>query len=194
MNRRIFLSSTAAALLLPTLSTRTATVHAGVSRHAIKAMQTQWGEFLTGDATIATTLDPIELSADEWRERVGKAAYRILFRAGTERSHSSPLNDEKRDGVFVCAACDLPLFSSAMKYDSRTGWPSFFTHIPEHVATKRDFKLIWPRTEYHCVKCGGHQGHLFDDGPAPTGERWCNNAAAVLIGPMPGSRCHNTLG
>ena len=183
MNRRIFLSSTAAALLLPTLSARTTTADAAVSPTAIKRMQSQWREFLADDAKIATTLTPIELSADEWRERVGKPAYRILFRDGTERPNSSALNDEKRDGIFVCAACDLPLFSSAMKYDSRTGWPSFFTNIPDHLATKRDFKLIWPRTEYHCVKCGGHQGHIFDDGPAPTRERWCNNGLALRFIP-----------
>ena len=81
--------------------------------------------------------------------------------------------------MFVCAGCELPLFSSEMKYDSSTGWPSFFTTIPDAVATKQDFKLIWPRTEYHCVRCGGHQGHVFDDGPAPTGQRWCNNGVAL---------------
>ena len=183
MKRRIFLSSTAAALLLPVLSTRPAMVHAANSRRAIKQMQSGWRELLADGSNIATTLDPIELSADEWREQVGKAAYRILFREGTERPNSSALNDEKRNGLFVCAACDLPLFSSEMKYDSGTGWPSFVTNIPDHVATKRDFKRIFPRTEYHCVKCGGHQGHLFDDGPAPTRERWCNNGLALRFIP-----------
>ena len=107
----------------------------------------------------------------------------ILRREGTERAFTSPLNEEKRPGVFVCAGCSLPLFTSAMKFDSGTGWPSFFTSIPEVFATKRDFKLIWPRTEYHCVRCGGHHGHVFDDGPPPTGQRWCNNGVALRFIP-----------
>jgi peptide-methionine (R)-S-oxide reductase len=93
------------------------------------------------------------------------------------------LNEEKRPGVFVCTGCRLPLFTSAMKYDSGTGWPSFFTTIPGSLATKTDFKLIWPRTEYHCVRCGGHQGHVFNDGPPPTGQRWCNNGVALQFIP-----------
>jgi peptide-methionine (R)-S-oxide reductase len=104
----------------------------------------------------------------------------------TERAFTSPLNDEKRPGIYVCAACDLPLFSSGMKYDSGTSWPSFFTHIPERFGTKTDFKLILPRTEYHCIKCGGHHGHVFNDGPPPTGERWCNNGVALRFIPASG--------
>jgi peptide-methionine (R)-S-oxide reductase len=115
----------------------------------------------------------------QWREKLSDLQYEVLRREGTERAFTSPLNDEKRAGLFVCAGCELPLFSSEMKYDSGTGWPSFFTTIPDAVNTKRDFKLIWPRTEYHCARCGGHQGHVFDDGPAPTGQRWCNNGAAL---------------
>ncbi|MFQ5587376.1 MAG: peptide-methionine (R)-S-oxide reductase MsrB, partial [Nitrospiria bacterium] len=98
---------------------------------------------------------------------------------GTERPFSSPLNKEYGTGRYVCAGCELALFTSEMKYDSGTGWPSFFESIPGHLETKLDFKLILPRTEYHCARCGGHQGHVFDDGPRPTGKRWCNNGVAL---------------
>ena len=94
---------------------------------------------------------------------------------------------EKRPGVFACAGCGLPLFTSAMKYDSGTGWPSFFTTIPDVFATKSDFKLILPRMEYHCVRCGGHHGHVFDDGPPPTRQRWCNNGVALRFLPKEGA-------
>ena len=104
----------------------------------------------------------------------------MLFEHGTERAFTSPLEREKAAGTYVCAACFLPLFSSAGKFDSGTGWPSFFEPIaPEHVGTSCDFKLVLPRTEYHCARCGGHQGHVFKDGPQPTGQRWCNNGVAL---------------
>ncbi len=118
----------------------------------------------------------------EWRSLLEPARYAILFEEGTERAFTSPLNDEKRTGTFVCAACYLPLFSSDHKYDSGTGWPSFTQPIEaEHIGKKRDYKLILPRTEYHCARCGGHQGHVFSDGPRPRGERWCNNGLALLF-------------
>ena len=98
---------------------------------------------------------------------------------GTEQPGSSPLNNEKRPGIFACAGCGLPLFTSEMKYESGTGWPSFFTTIPGAFGKTTDYKLILPRTEYHCIRCGGHHGHLFDDGPKPTGQRWCNNGVAL---------------
>ncbi|PJC05493.1 MAG: peptide-methionine (R)-S-oxide reductase, partial [Gallionellales bacterium CG_4_9_14_0_8_um_filter_55_61] len=101
------------------------------------------------------------------------------FEEATEPSHSSPLNKEKRAGKFVCAACFLPLFSAKQKYESGTGWPSFWQALPDAVATRTDYKLIWPRTEYHCARCGGHQGHRFDDDPKPTGLRYCNNGLAL---------------
>ncbi|HEX6041704.1 peptide-methionine (R)-S-oxide reductase MsrB [Longimicrobium sp.] len=120
---------------------------------------------------------------DAWKAVVSPEAFNVLFREGTERAWTSPLNDEKRPGTFVCAACGLPLFTSATKFDSGTGWPSFWDPIPGHLETKRDFKLIWPRTEYHCARCGGHQGHVFNDGPAPTGQRYCNNGVALAFVP-----------
>lgn len=119
----------------------------------------------------------------EWREGVSPEAYRVLFEEGTERAGTSPLDAEKRPGTFVCAACALPLFTSDMKFDSGTGWPSFYDHIAGRLETKRDFKLILPRTEYHCARCGGHQGHVFNDGPEPTGKRYCNNGVALEFVP-----------
>ena len=131
-----------------------------------------------------TSLEKLQKSHAEWRALVPPKAYEVLFEEHTERSFTSPLNDEKRNGTYVCAACSLPLFESSAKYDSGSGWPSFFRSIEGHVATKRDFKLVWPRTEYHCARCGGHQGHVFKDGPPPTGQRWCNNGVALRFVPQ----------
>ncbi len=121
----------------------------------------------------------LELTNAQWKERLTDEEYFILREEGTERPHSSILNDEKRIGIYVCVGCDSPLFTSEMKYDSKTGWPSFFDAIPERIKTKVDFKMIIPRTEYHCAKCGGHHGHVFKDGPQPTGKRYCNNGIAL---------------
>jgi peptide-methionine (R)-S-oxide reductase len=119
----------------------------------------------------------------EWRAVLPPDAFDVLFEEGTERAGTSPLNGEKRAGTFVCAACHNPLFRSDTKYESGTGWPSFFRPLDGALATKRDFKLFWPRTEYHCARCGGHQGHVFDDGPEPTGQRYCNNGVALRFVP-----------
>jgi peptide-methionine (R)-S-oxide reductase len=128
-------------------------------------------------------IDKLTKPHSEWHEVVSPQQYAVLFEEATERAFTSALNDEKQAGTYICAACNLPLFTSDAKFDSGTGWPSFTQPIEGHIDTKRDFKLIWPRTEYHCSRCGGHQGHVFSDGPAPTGQRWCNNGVAVRFIP-----------
>jgi peptide-methionine (R)-S-oxide reductase len=130
-----------------------------------------------------TSLETLQKPHAEWRTLLPLEAYEVLFEDNTERPFTSPLNEEKSNGTYACAACFLPLFESSAKYDSGTGWPSFFRSIEGRVATKRDFKLIWPRTEYHCARCGGHQGHVFKDGSSPTGQRWCNNGLALRFVP-----------
>ena len=130
-------------------------------------------------AAAAAVPDWRKLTAAEWQARLTPAQYAVLRREGTERSHTSPLNGETRRGAFHCAGCDLPLFSSDAKYESGTGWPSFYAPLLGAVVTKTDFKMILPRTEYHCSRCAGHQGHVFDDGPRPTGKRYCNNGVAL---------------
>lgn len=129
-------------------------------------------------------LGTLGLPAEHWREYLSKAQFDVLFHEDTEPLHSSPLNKEKRAGSFLCAACYNPLFNAQTKYESGTGWPSFWQPIGEDaIATKTDYKLLWPRTEYHCARCGGHQGHVFEDGPQPTGLRYCNNGLALHFVP-----------
>jgi peptide-methionine (R)-S-oxide reductase len=153
----------------------------------VEALQNEWKMLLAANAQVPVPTEPLKLSNDEWRKRLDAKQYYVLREEGTEASGTSPLNGENRPGVFACAGCGLPLFTSAMKYESHTGWPSFFTTIPGVFVTKTDYKIILPRTEYHCARCGGHQGHVFDDGPKPTGKRWCNNGVALKFIPKTGS-------
>ncbi len=132
---------------------------------------------------IAKEIEKVIKSNKEWKKILTSDQYYILRREGTEPPYSSPLDDEKREGEYLCAGCKTPLFNSSMKYDSGTGWPSFFEHYPNVIATKLDFKLLLPRTEYHCAVCEGHHGHVFNDGPPPTGKRYCNNGASLTFIP-----------
>ncbi|WP_370339395.1 peptide-methionine (R)-S-oxide reductase MsrB [Parvularcula marina] len=143
------------------------------------AREAKEDSMMTDDSNI----DWANLTEAEWRERLSEEEFRVLRKEGTERAGTSPLNDEKRKGTFVCAGCELPLFASETKFESGTGWPSFYDHLPGALETKRDFKLVVPRTEYHCSRCGGHQGHVFKDGPRPTGLRYCNNGVALKFVP-----------
>ena len=142
--------------------------------------------FLTAPRADAASeaADPAwRLSENEWQRRLSPEAFAVLRREGTERPHSSPLNREKRKGTYLCAGCRLPLFSSSTKFESGTGWPSFWQPLSGAIGTKTDFKLLIPRREYHCQRCGGHQGHVFNDGPKPTGLRYCNNGVALVFQP-----------
>ena len=182
MNRRKFLTSTVAVTASLGLGS---TIFSVFGEPAFKksktalAIKQQWSEFLPEGYSDSLVLTPIKHSEQEWQQRLSSAAFKVLRKEKTERPGSSSLNEQHSKGIYACEGCDLPLFTSAMKFESGTGWPSFFTHIPGHLGTKKDFKMIWPRTEYHCIRCGGHQGHVFDDGPKPTGQRWCNNGVAL---------------
>jgi len=138
---------------------------------------------MMGQAIAAGRIDKISRTDAEWKKLLTPEQYYVLREEGTERSNSSPLNHETRNGMFVCVACGLELFPSKYKYESGTGWPSFYDVLPGHVETRTDFKLILPRTEYHCARCSGHHGHVFKEGPPPTGLRYCNNGVALKFIP-----------
>jgi peptide-methionine (R)-S-oxide reductase len=151
----------------------------------IEALQKNWRMLLAEGVRPPSSADKLRLSNDEWRKRLDKLQYNVLREEGTERPFTSPLNSEHRPGTFACAGCALPLFSSDTKYDSRTGWPSFYQPLANAIGTKRDFALLIPRTEVHCRRCGGHLGHVFSDGPPPTGLRYCINGVAMTFTPAP---------
>ena len=178
MERREFLLT-----LVALVGARAAFAAGDKTAASIEDMRKNWMTLLAKNADVAPSTEPLDRSNTVWRQLLTPAQYHVLREEGTEYPGSSPLNNEKRVGVFVCAGCSLPLFTSKMKYDSGTGWPSFFTSIPDHLANKKDHKMIVERDEYHCARCGGHQGHVFDDGPAPTRERWCNNGVALRFIP-----------
>ncbi len=160
MNRRQFLKSSAGALAVIASS-----------------------GFITNAIANKEEIKVVKFNEKEWKEKLTPEEFKVLRKAGTERAFTSPLNNEKRKGTFVCRGCDLPLFKSETKFDSGTGWPSFFDTIKGNVETKLDFVLVIPRKEYHCAQCGGHQGHIFKDGPQPTGLRYCNNGVALKFIP-----------
>ena len=146
--------------------------------------------WLAGSREVAASPETFEVvkSEAEWKAALTPEQFRVLRQHGTERPNSSPLNDEHRPGVFACAGCDLPLFRSDTKFESGTGWPSFFAPIEDAVRTSNDYSLVIPRTEVHCRRCGGHLGHVFDDGPKPTGKRYCMNGAALKFEPAAGAK------
>ncbi|HVE50586.1 MAG TPA: peptide-methionine (R)-S-oxide reductase MsrB [Casimicrobiaceae bacterium] len=185
MQRRHFIASLIATVPLwrSAESLAQAAKNSAGTVRSLEQIRSDWKNFLPAKASLPSAQPPLTLSEDEWRKRLSPEQFKVLRQEGTERPGSSPLNAEKRRGVFACAGCDLPLFTSEMKFESGTGWPSFFTSIPGAFATKKDNLLIYTRTEYHCVRCGGHHGHVFDDGPPPTRERWCNNGVALKFLP-----------
>ncbi len=182
MKRRGFLQGLSLSILGAPLLATTQAAQAMTPKD-IETMQKNWRALLAANFKAPAPSEPLKLPNDQWRKRLDAVQYKVLREEGTERAGTSPLNAEKRAGIYACAGCDLPLFTSDMKYESGTGWPSFFTTIPGVFGTKKDYLLVLPRTEYHCIRCGGHHGHVFDDGPPPTRQRWCNNGVALKFIP-----------
>jgi peptide-methionine (R)-S-oxide reductase len=165
---------------------RRALLTAGVALGALMAAS-KFGEAETMTTT-TETIDYRKLTDADWRKRLNPQQYDVLRKHGTERPGTSALNQEKRKGVFECAACDLPLFSSDTKFESGTGWPSFYQPLPDAIATTSDRSLFMVRTEVHCKRCEGHLGHVFDDGPKPTGLRYCMNGVSLKFVPATGGQ------
>lgn len=158
--------------------------HGASANTSIERIQRNWQSLLSPFARVSDDSELMKLTDRQWIEILSEEQYRVLREEGTELSASSELLFEDRPGVYVCAACDLPLFSSEMKYDSGTGWPSFFTSIPGALETRTDSLFFHMTVEYHCARCDGHQGHLFSDGPEPARQRWCNNGTALRFIPV----------
>src|SRR5256885_11989171 len=181
MDRRTLLK----ALVASAFASRAAYAAPPANMNGIEELQKTGKSFGRAGAAVPSPGEPLKLSKDEWRKRLPADAFRVLREEGTERAGTSALNEEKRAGVFVCAGCGLPLFTSEMKYESGTGWPSFFTSIPGAFETKKDYFLIYPRTEYHCIRCGGQPRPPLRDRPPPTGQRWGKKRAPPRFPPAP---------
>ncbi len=182
MNRRTWIQGLFAAAA-GTLAGNVSAAAAPPSKE-VEALQKNWRMLLAAGVSPPAPTEKLNLSKDEWRKRLDKMQYHVLREEGTERAGTSPLNAEKREGIYACAGCDLPLFTSEMKYESGTGWPSFYRPLPDAIGTKEDRSLFMTRTEVHCARCGGHLGHIFDDArDQPTGLRYCINSASLTFDP-----------
>ena len=181
MNRRTWLQGLFAAA--GSVAAGSSAAAAAAPSKELEALQKNWRMLLAAGVATPAPTEKLKLSNDEWRKRLDKMQYNVLREEGTERAGSSPLDREKRAGTFVCAACDQPLFASDRKFDSGTGWPSFWAPLENAIGTSEDNTLFMTRTEVHCARCGGHLGHVFEDGPKPTGLRYCMNGTAMKFVP-----------